>query len=197
MKDILIPILTFFGGFYVKQFFDNRDLRRKILEPVFEEFENNIIYLQTEWRIIQARNINNKLSEDYANTFNLGREKLIKSKTNIIFACKKIQEKELPPLIEEAFTILLQGMSGYGFFIEHRDSAPINQRRELIQILDEAHTKFDEILPISLEKVYNRYWKIISSTLFIDSIKLFFNRKNTKMANNKANAADTKNRTAD
>ena len=54
MKEIIIPILTFLGGFYVKQFFDNRDLRRKILEPVFEEFEKNIIYIQTEWRNIQV-----------------------------------------------------------------------------------------------------------------------------------------------
>ena len=43
MMEFIIPILTFIGGFYVKQFFDNRDLRRKILEPVFEEFEKKIL----------------------------------------------------------------------------------------------------------------------------------------------------------
>lgn len=176
MKEIIIPILTFLGGFYLKQFFDNRDLRRKILEPVFEDFENNIIYLQTEWRTIQAANINHKHFEEYAETYNIGREKLIKSKTNIIFACKKIEEKELPPLIEEAFTTLLQGISGYSLFIEQRDSAPIEQRKELIQMLKEAHSKFDETLPIAMEKVYKRYWKLISSTLILDTIKSFFNK---------------------
>lgn len=197
MKDILIPILTFFSGFYVKQFFDNRDLRRKILEPEFEEFEKNIIYLQTEWRNKQARNINNKQSEEYSEEFNSTRDKLIKSKNNIIFACKKIQEEELPFLIEEAFTTLLQGMSGYGLFLENREIGDINDRQELIKILHEAHAKFDDLLPVSLEKVYNRYWKIISSTLIYDSIKKLFNQIKAKVSHNKTNSADVKSRPAD
>jgi len=138
MKEIVIPILTFLGGFYVKQFFDNRDLRRKILEPVFEKFEKNIIYLQTEWRNIQAANINHEDFDGYDDTYNAGREKLITSKTNIIFACKKIEEKELIPLIEEAFGTIIEGISGYSFFLEQRDNAPIAQRKELIQILKDA-----------------------------------------------------------
>ena len=129
------------------------------MEPVFEEFENNIIYLQTEWRIIQARNINEKKSDEYTEAYNNGRNKLIKSKTNIIFACKKIEEKELPSLVDEAFTTLLQGISGYSFFIEQRDGAPIEHRKELIDVLKEANSKFDEIFPIAMEKVYKRYWK--------------------------------------
>jgi len=179
MKDIIIPILTFLFGFYLKQFFDNRDLRRKILEPVFEEFENNIIYFQTEWRIIQARNINNKDSEKYTETYNIGRAKLIKSKTNIIFACKKMEEKELSPLIQEAVTTLLQGISGYSFFIEQRDSTPIEHRKELIDMLDEANSKFDETFPIAMENVYERYWKLISSTLIWETIKSYFNKQKT------------------
>ena len=88
-------------------------------------------------------------------------------------------------------------MSGYGFFIEHRNNGPIEHRRELTQILNEAHAKFDEILPASLEKVYNRYWKLISSTLVIDSIKKLFKRKNAMGSRSKANSTDTKNSAAD
>ena len=172
MKEIIIPILTFLGGFYVKQFFDKSDLRRKILEPVFEEFEKNIIYIQTEWRNIQAANINHEDFDGYADTYNAGREKLITSKTNIIFACKKIEEKELIPLIEEAFGTIIEGISGYSFFLEQRDNSPIDQRKELIQILKDAHEKFDKALPIAMEKVYKRYWKLISSTLIFDTIKI-------------------------
>jgi len=179
MKNIIIPILTFLGGFYIKQFFDNRDLRRKILEPVFEEFENNIIYLQTEWRTIQAININNKKNDEYIEAYNTGRNKLFKSKTNILFACKKIEEKELPSLIVEAFSTLLEGMSGYSLFMEQRDGTPIDFRKELIEVLKDANSKFDETLPIAMEKVYKRYWKLISSTLFWETIKLYFTKETT------------------
>lgn len=177
MKELIIPILTFLGGFYVKQFFDNRDLRRKILEPVFEEFEKNIIYLQTEWRNIQAANINNNKAQEYSDTYNTGRDKLIKSKTNIMFACKKIEEKELIPLIEEAFGTLSEGMSKYSFFLEQRDESPIDQRKELIQILKDAHESFDKTLLVAMGKVYKRYWKLISSTLILDAVKLLFQKK--------------------
>lgn len=183
MKEIIIPFLTFFGGYYVKQIFDNRDLRRKILEPVFDEFEKNIIYLQTEWRHIQAKNINQGNTQEYCDTFNHGKDKLIKSRTNIIFACKKIEEGKLIPLIEEAFGTLMDAISEYSTFMELRDNSPLDQRQELIKMLKSANEKFDKILPVAMEKVYNRYWKLISGALILETVKSglkrFSKRENT------------------
>jgi hypothetical protein len=157
MKEIIIPILTFLGGYYVKRLFDNRDLRRKILEPVFEEFEKNIIYLQTRWRHIQAKNANEGNTQEYCDTFNHGKDTLIQSRTNMVFACKKIQERKLIALVEEAFRTLIEAVSEYSLFLDLRDNASLDQRQELIKTLKAANDKFDEALPIAMERVYKRY----------------------------------------
>jgi hypothetical protein len=169
MKEIIIPILTFLGGYYVKQLFDNRDLRRKILEPVFEEFEKNIIYLQTQWRDVQVKNINHGNTQEYCDTFNHGKDTLIKSRTNMIFACKKIQERKLIPLVEEAFGALMEALTGYSEFLELRDKASLEQRKELITTMNMANDKFDKTLPFAMGKVYDRYWKLISGVLVFET----------------------------
>ena len=176
MKEIIILILTFLGGYYVKHLFDNRDLRRKILEPVFEEFERNIIYLQTEWRHIQNRNINENKSQEYCDTFNNGKDSLIKSRTNIIFACKKIGERELISLVEEAFGTLIEALSEYSMFLELRDNVPIGERKDLIKTLKAANEKFDKTFPVAMEIVYKRYWKLISSTIILKTTKYYFKK---------------------
>jgi hypothetical protein len=171
MRDIIIPILTFLGGYYVKHLFDNRDLRRKILEPVFDEFEKNIIYLQTEWRHIQAKNLNQGNSQEYCDTFNQGKDRLIKSRINIVFACKKIEEAKLIPLVEEAFGTLMEAISEYSQFLELRDNSSPQLRQELVKTLKAANEKFDKLLPVTMEKVYQRYWKLISGTLTLETLK--------------------------
>jgi len=171
MDKFLLAILTFIGGYYTKKHFDNRDLRRKILEPVFNEFEKNIIYLQTEWRELQLNNINQKNFDEYSKVYNDGKDRLRKAQADIVFACKKIREKVLVSLIDQAFSNLNKAMSDYSYFLERRDDANIDERQELIRILNEANTKFDKTFPAAMEQVYNRYWILISETLFIESIK--------------------------
>jgi len=100
----------------LKKYFDNRDLRRKILEPVFSEYESVIIYLQTEWRYIQNENINQGKFDEYSQAVNDGRNKLVKTKNNIIFACKKIREEVLILLVDKAFSTLIEAMIDYSFF---------------------------------------------------------------------------------
>jgi hypothetical protein len=171
MEKLFLAILTFIAGFYTKKYFDNRDLRRKILEPVFDEFEKHIIYLQTEWRNIQLSNINQKQFNQYCDVFNKGKDKFYKVQTDMVFACKKIREKTLIPLIDEAFSSLLRAMGEYSHFLDRRDQAEGAERHVLIKILNDANAKFDKTFPVAMEKVYNRYWTLISDTLFVETMK--------------------------
>lgn len=170
---MFIAIFTFIGGFYVRKFFDNRDLRRKILEPSFEKFEEVVVYLQNEWRRIQAANINHEKFDDYANTCNEAKDRLIKSRTDIVFACKKIREKELITLVEKAFKTLTEAMSDYSFFMEYRGSNAVD-REELSRILREANNKFDKTFTVAMEDVYSRYWVLITGVFISSKLDDFF-----------------------
>lgn len=88
----------------------------------------------------------------------------------MVFACKKIQERKLIPLVEEAFGTLIEAVSEYSVFLELRDNSPLDQRQELIKTLKAANDKFDKTLPIAMEKVYNRYWKLISGSLVFETV---------------------------
>ena len=171
MDKIMLAILPFIFGFWAKKFFDNRDLRRKILEPVFLEFEAQIIYLQHKWREKQRQNINNKDYEACAKEYNFARDELIRFNNELIYACKKIREEKLINLTNEAVETLRKAISSYEFFVNHRDKTPPDERGDLIIALDEANSRFDESLPKAMEMVYDRYWVLISS-VFVS--ELFF-----------------------
>jgi hypothetical protein len=165
MEKIVFAIFTFLSGYWVKKFFDNRDLRRKILEPVFFEFESQVIYLQHEWRAKQKENINNKNIEAYTDEYNSARSELLRLNNELVYACKKIREEILINLTDEAFKTLIRAISSYGFFIAQRDHTPPSERGDLIVSLNEANTRFDETLPKAMEMVYDRYWVLISSVI--------------------------------
>ena len=52
--EVWIPIITAFigglGGIYIRSKFDNRDLRRSILDVPWQEYENPIILVKEELR---------------------------------------------------------------------------------------------------------------------------------------------------
>ena len=165
MSELAVGIITFILGFFSKKLFDNRDLRRNILEPVFLEFEEIVIYLQHQWRDKQRTNVNAKDFDAYSTEYNGARDRLIRMKHNLVYACKKIREEELANLVNNAFDKLIQAISSYGFFMEYRDKTPPDQRRDLVAALEEANKTFDECLPAAMESVYSRYWILISGVL--------------------------------
>jgi hypothetical protein len=170
MKETFIAILIFLGGFYARQLFDNRDLRRKILKPAFDRFEKHVVYIQTEWRDILIKQANDGNTREYVDSLNHGKDILIKSKTHMVFACRKINEESLIPLVEEAFGILMEAMSGYRQFLDLRNNVSVEQRAGLIKTLNDVNEKFDKALPAAMGKVYHRYWELISSTLIWETL---------------------------
>jgi hypothetical protein len=176
MTEILIVILTFLGGFYARELFDNRDLRRKILKPAFDRFEKHVAYIQTEWRDIINKYVNEGNTREYVDCLNHGKNILIKSKAHIVFACRKINEESLIPLSEEAFRTLMEAMSGYRQFLDLRNSASVEQRAGLIKTVNEVNERFDKALPAAMEKVYHRYWELISSTLIWETLTSYYQR---------------------
>jgi hypothetical protein len=176
MKELLIPVLIFLGGYYARQLFDNRDLRRKILKPVFDRFEKHAAYIQTEWRDVLIKNVNEGNVREYVENLNHAKDILIKSRIHIVFACKKINEEKLIPPIDEAFGTLVEAMSGYKQFLELRNHSSVEQRAGLTKTLNEVNEKFDKVLPIAMEKVYQRYWELISSTLIWETLKSHYQK---------------------
>lgn len=165
--EVLVPLITFFAGFYAKNLFDIRDTRRAILDPAFSEYEKVFIYLRHEYRNKQMININDGNHSDFKIEFSRARDELIRIQRDLVYACKKIQEFEMADLAEKAFEDLITAMSSYDFFGEYRDTVPPDQRTELLKALKRANENFDETSPVAMEKVYSRYWTLVSSVIFV------------------------------
>jgi len=157
MDKVIIPIVTFVLGYYIKHLFDTRDLRRQMLQKEFEKFEKAVVYLQTEWRNIELRNISDGKMTEFWNVLQDGKDSLKKAKSNMTFCCNKIGEKKLIPLIDEGFAALNEAIGGYWVFAQLRDNSQKESRKEAIDMVKEANCKFDEILPIAMEKVYHDF----------------------------------------
>jgi hypothetical protein len=50
-----------------------------------------------------------------------------------------------------------------------RDNVHVSERQDLLKTLKEANDKFDRTFPSAMEKVYNRYWELISG-IFVTGI---------------------------
>ncbi len=146
------------------------------MEPAFDRFEKHVAYIQTEWRDILNKHVNEGNTREYVDSLNHGRDILIESKTHIVFACRKISERKLMQLIEEAFGTLMEAMAGYRQFLDLRNRSSLEQQAGLIKTLNEVNEKFDRVLPASMEKVYQRYWELISSTLIWETLKAHYQR---------------------
>jgi hypothetical protein len=171
MGNIFIALFTFVLGYYIKYLFDTRDLRRTMLQNEFKEFEDTVIYIQSEWRNVCTRNLTDGRVDEFSHSFNDLNVRLMKSKHSIVFACKKIGEKKLIGLIDEGFAILNQAFFEYSVFIQNAQHNNQTFRSDAIDIVKTANTKFDNVFPIAMDKVYTRYWELISRTLILERVK--------------------------
>ena len=164
MIQILIPILTFLLGFTAKKLFDDRDLRRKMLEPVFEEFDTFLNDTKlAEEDMKKAKTQKNKAN--LTRIFNETRTKIKKMEMSLIFVCKRINERKLEKITREVFTKISESTSSYYFFLENRDND--FAREDVLKAYDRAKTKkVHEISNGNFSKevvtLYQRYWCLIS-----------------------------------
>jgi hypothetical protein len=99
----ILPLALFFIGFWVRTLFDNRDLKRKILEGPMEKFENCITEIASFYRM-RVREItdeNKTYTPELENYQKEKRRELLQLRNNLIWAARRFQEKKLDSLSKD------------------------------------------------------------------------------------------------
>lgn len=161
--QFLIPFTTLLFGFWARSLFDTRDLKRKILDEPFKQFDKVANELKENYRRAQLSNKNDKNIAIYIKYLNNARESLDTAKLDMICAARKIRNNELEKMVGKASESLWKAITGHDLFTNEKpfanDSAT---RRELIIILDEANKLFDAEFPQIMTEIYNQYWRLVT-----------------------------------
>lgn len=168
--DVIEIVAIGFIAWVGRGLFDNRDLKRTVLEPAFHDFET---------ALASTKQTIEKFPTQYADSASKKldhEEAFYSSYYNLKFACRKIQEHELLEHLDAVFKIYVPligdthcDIKYYGLHNKRKPITP-NEMQRRVQELERAEAL--------LLQAYERYWKIISSPLpdFKEQFKLIRDR---------------------
>lgn len=160
---LVILLIGGISGSYIRSQFDNRDMRRKILDEHWNKYLETVTLVKKEYKRMHmefASLINPPNSIAYETIA----EKILNAEGKLVDSAKRIQDDKLVKMIDRATDLLYGGYVGYTLFIMRYNELTESQRNTMDS---DARSKMEKEFPDAMDLIYKRYWQLVTKIWFL------------------------------